>query len=150
MRDPMVQKRPFWLGVLLAPWAAPIGLLVFWWGVEVLFDGRQLRPLAMMEEAAYVFVIGLPLAYAGMLVLGLPLALFLRRRGRLSILALGLGAVLLGALEATLVVQWFGTKVTSPVLDVLGAGCAFMVALAFGLICGMPWWRPRVAENPPA
>lgn len=150
MLEPTVQVRPFWLGVLLAPWAAPIGLLALWWGMEVLFDGRQLRRLAMLEEAAYVFAVGLPVAYAGMLILGLPLALFLRRRGRLSSLTLAVGALPLGALALLLVLWLIDARVSFSVPCVLGAGCAAVVALAFGFICGIPWRRPPGAENSPA
>ena len=134
-------RRPLWLGVLLAPWSAPFALTAaagLWSALDATTSMRFVQALEMFAFAA---AFGLPIAYAAMLVLGLPCALWLRRKGRLSTRALCLAAVPLGVLALPVGLHVLGARFAMAAQVGVGALVGLAVALAFGLVCGIPWKR---------
>jgi hypothetical protein len=135
-----LHRRPLWLGALLAPLAAPFALLVLVFAFDAI-EGRLMHLDAAIEIFAFAFALGLPIAVAGMWLLGLPCAVWLRRRGALSIGRLCLVAAPLGALALVLGMYAIGGRIALPAMIGIGAAVAVAMALAFGLVCGVAWRR---------
>ncbi len=133
------QRRPLWLGVLLAPWSAPFALTAIAGLWSALDAGSSMGFAKALEVFAFAAAFGLPIAYAAMLLLGLPCALWLRQRGRLSTRALCVAAVPLGALALPVGLQVLGGHFALAAQVGAGALVGPVVALAFGLACGIPW-----------
>jgi hypothetical protein len=134
----MQHRRPLWLGVAFAPWAAPIALALLTYVSDRASGGRQ-SGSAAIEVLAFALALGLPLAYAGLVGLGLPYILGLRRRGRLTALRLLLLAGPLGSAALCAGFWVFGFKLALVAQIGLGAVMGLAVALAFCLICGIRW-----------
>ena len=132
--------RPLWLGALVAPLVAPMALLL---GLAVmgLAAGERITFNSVVEVGAYVLVIGLPVASAGMWLLGLPCAWLLRRWRRMTLPALIVAGMPSGALGFVLLLQWAGSSNLRPMQVGVGAALGAVVAAAFGLVCGASWRR---------
>lgn len=128
-------RRPLWLGLLLAPWAAPVALALMTWGS----DGSG---NAALEVLAFALALGLPLAYVATALLGLPCVLWLRARGRLASWPLLLAAAPLGSGALVLGFAAFGAKLGLMAQLGIGASLGLAVALAFCLVCGIRWRAP--------
>jgi hypothetical protein len=135
---PLPLRRPWWFGALLAPLVAPFALVLLLAATEGM-SGRALRFEAMVEVLVFAIALGLPLAYLGFALCGLPLIWWLRRRGKLSALALCVAAAPLGAAMLVSGMALVGAKIALPVQLGLGAVLALAVALAFCVICGVGW-----------
>lgn len=127
-------RRPLWLGVLLAPWAAPLTLAT----VLVLADDRP-TATAFVEVLAYALAFGVIPAYAAVLVFGLPWVLWLRARGRLDVLRVVLPAAPAGAIALVATLQALGATLAPLAQTFGGAVLGTSVAAAFCLACGIPW-----------
>lgn len=135
-------RRPLWLGLLLAPWAAPVALALMA-GVSDRLDGGSRSGSAAVEVLAFALALGLPLAYAATALLGLPLVLWLRARGRLTSGLVLLAAAPLGSMALVLGLAAFGFKLGFVAQIGIGASLGVAVALAFCLLSGVPWRLPR-------
>jgi hypothetical protein len=134
---PVPHRRPLWLGALLAPCVAPFALA--WLAVMVDGGSASQGDAAFFEVLAFALVFGLPLAYAATWLLGLPVAVWLRRRGRLGTLLLVLVAAPLGSLSLLAAFAVFGAKLAFVAQVGIGALLGATVALVFCLVCGIPW-----------
>ena len=135
-----MHRRPLWLGALLAPLAAPFALTALVLAPDAV-DGKPMKFKAAVELLALVSAFGLPMAIAGVWLLGLPYACWLRRRGTLSIAALCLGAIPLGAVVFVAGLYLIGGRMSVPAVSGMGAVIGVAVAVAFGLVSGIAWRR---------
>ncbi len=134
-------KRPLWLGLLIAPWAAPLGVLIAMVVAENLIDGQPLRINPLIEVGVWLHVLGLPIAYAGTVALGLPIVWALKRHQRLTILNVCLIAVPAGIVAMMACVGMLDFTMPLPTQLLLGGLSALAVAFAFGIVCGIAWRR---------
>jgi hypothetical protein len=136
-------RRSLWLGVALAPWAGPVTIALLSGFAHRIEGGR--RPIeAGLEVLILALAFGLPLAYAGLVGLGLPLALWLRARRRLAAWPLLVLAAPLGSACVVIGLGMFGAKLGFAAQLGIGATMGVTVAAAFCLICGIRWRVPRV------
>jgi cellobiose-specific phosphotransferase system component IIC len=85
---------------------------------------------------------GVPFCLVVMLVLGYPLALLLKKSGKLSAFNLSVGAVLVGAVVAIVAV---GTRPYGSLdikLTIFGGAVGLFTAIVFCLVAGIPFRRP--------
>ena len=146
----------FWVAVAIAPLSGPF----FFWLSLVFFGkpGELERGMSFMFSASY-FVDGFPLilfGYLGMLFLGLPYALVLRRANKLSHFYLLAGSIFLAPIFWLFVdlwmsghwhPSWLSTFYTSP----LAAITVFVIVgigLITGVIAGIPLYRSKKATSP--
>ena len=123
-------KRPFWLGVAVAPWAAPAALFI----AGVASDG--VRGASDWQFAAGIFLsIGLPISYLAMVTLGLPYLIWLRRVRRFTWSYICAGGLGIGAVTFPLALDVV-TGTSSPALAFPGAGLGLLAALAFCAVTG--------------
>ena len=125
-----------WLGLLLAPWAAPVALALMTW----VSDGRG---NAALEVLAFALALGLPLAYVATALLGLPCVLWLRARGRLASGPLLLVAAPLGSSAFVLGFAVLDARLGFVAQLGIGAILGLAVALAICLVCGIRWRAPN-------
>ena len=130
-------RRPLWLGLLIAPWAAPLVLAL----MSAWIDGdADLHETAtFIEVFAFALVFGLPVAYLGLAALGLPICVWLRRRGHLVLWRLALPAAPLGSAVFIVALAAMGAKLGMAAQFGIGAVMGVTVAIAFCLVCGIPW-----------
>lgn len=135
---PPSHRRPLWLGVLLAPWAAPLALAL----LALLLDGTRGTARAatgFVEVLAFALAFGLPVAGAALLLVGLPATLWLRHRGRLAAWRLLLLAAPAGSLVLLAMLQAMGATLGLAAQWGLGAVMGLAVASVFCVACGIPW-----------
>ena len=127
-------KRPFWLGVTVAPWAAPLALFLI--GSSRSLANGGVGGSADWRFAAWAFLsVGLPISYLAMGLLAMPYLLWLRKRASLTWLNICIGGTVIGAAAfpaALLLVS--GTS--SLALALPGAGLGLLSALAFCAVTG--------------
>lgn len=95
--------------------------------------------VALIEAFALLLAIGLPIAYLGMALFGLPLALWLRGRDQLASWRLLLAGLPGGAMVLLLSFWQLGFGLAWSAQLLIGAFGGLVVASAFCLICGIPW-----------
>jgi len=100
---------------------------------------------------ALMLVFSLPFSYVPSIFLGIPFVAFLSRKDKLSILnllwasaALGSVVFLLFGLVFASVLESSAGAGTSLRLLVSGAVIGLIVAVTFGLIAGLPFYRPHI------
>ena len=128
------------LAILLSPWAAP--------GLIIAATTMYARRWPFNFDAAYVAGIGVLPAYAGMVLVGLPLFQSLRKSHRLDLARLMAHGALGGSLFLLIGVSAFSRILGSAsisireiVLDIVwGALLGSAVAAAFAFIAGVPLW----------
>lgn len=125
-------SRPLWLGVLLAPWVGGLPL-----AVAVVGSGRHGSGFVeAITSVAGTVLVSVPVAYAGMALLGLPFALWLRARQRLCLAYLiPAGFVLAGLPFAVYLGATEGAVAAADVFWRMGLAGG-LVALAFGVLVG--------------
>ena len=124
------------LAFLLAPLAA---LSVIWASLYVIAWVGETKPLpagAAAFSLSLVLLFGAPVAYVVAGVAGLPLVLWLQRRGQLRLPLLlavgaGAGAVAFGVCWAVI---WGGIKLPDLPVAVIGAAAGCLAALVFWII----------------
>lgn len=141
-------RRPLWLGVVFAPWAAPAMLAAMSY-VSDRASGGTRSGAAALEVFAFALALGLPLAYAGLIGLGLPFMLSARARGRLSTARLLLYAAPLGSAVLVIGFAVAGFKLGMLAQIGIGAAMGLSVAAAFCLLCGIPWRAPQLPARAP-
>ena len=134
-------RRPLWFGALVAPLAAPFALLALLVLRDVASGGRMMSLAAAVEVFAFALAFGLPIAVVATWLAGLPLAAWLRRRGRLSLRNLCLVAAPFGALAFVAGLAALGARLALVAQVAAGALVGIAVALVFGLACGVSRWR---------
>jgi hypothetical protein len=133
-------RRPLWLGLLLAPWAAPLALAAMAWASDRLEGGTR-SGSAALEVLAFALALGLPLAYVATALFGLPWVVWLRARGRLVGGLVLLAAAPFGSAAMLLGLAEFGARLGFAAQIGIGACLGLAVALAFCVLCGIPWRR---------
>jgi len=98
--------------------------------------------LLMGENFGAVMIFGAVIAYAFMLVLGLPLVALLNWRRKISLLTSAVGAVFVGLV---IWAAFFGTAIfESPTpmdaKDIFATIFSFCLFVGLGLIAGVTWW----------
>ena len=137
MTHPRSHKRPLWLGALVGPLAAPFAAAPLASLLQPSIYVSFSDALIMFPIVAIVAVI---YGYIGVAIAGLPVALLLRRFGRLSVatlcaisVPLGASLWLLSRLAATSPLQLRH----APMEAVVGGGVALAVAALFCIVCGI-------------
>lgn len=131
-------RRPLWLGLVFAPFAAPL-VLALLSGVGDSIGGGTRGVTTAIEVFAFALALGLPLAYLGLLGLGLPIVLHLRARGRLSTARLLLYSLPVGSIALVVGFWLAGFKLGLLAQIGIGAVMGLSVTAAFCLLCGIPW-----------
>jgi hypothetical protein len=119
---------------MIAPWAAPLAV--------VLFFVVQSRGWSFRSELPWILGVGAITGYVGLFAIGLPIMRALRRAGRLNLLSLTLCAVPAGVLAFYLFLRILGFLLESSAPFELrhaiwGASLGAFVALVFGVIAGL-------------
>jgi hypothetical protein len=131
-------RRPLWLGAVLAPLFAPLVLALLAAASEAGSAGdRQVQ--LFVEVFAFAFALGLPIAYVGMLLFGLPLVLWWRRRARLAASRVLLAAAPLGSVAMVLGLAALDARLGWGAQLGTGAVLGVALAAAFCLLSGIPW-----------
>ena len=125
-------KGPFWLGVAVAPWTAP--LIVFGFALARTLMNEGLDGLAYWQFAVGIFLFfAVPVSYLAMFALALPFLLWLRKLGRLTWLNCCAGGTVIGAI-AFPAAMWLISSVSSPALVLPGAGFGLASAVVFCIV----------------
>jgi hypothetical protein len=126
-----------WKAVLIAPAGAPLAIALWLVWRSIWISGfSELGNLSM--GVLLIFLFGLPISYAAMLLVGLPVALTLRSRGRLTWPLACIGGVMFGA------VIWAGYWQLSyqprPLTLTIPAGAliGLVVGVIFSVIAKLP------------
>lgn len=130
-------RRPLWLGLLVAPWAAPFALAL----MSAWADGEaDLHASAtFIEVFALALVAGLPIGYIALGSIGLLVVLWLRRRGRLATWRVVAIAAPVGTLVFVAALAAMGATLGAAAQVGIGATMGATIALAFCVVCGIPW-----------
>jgi len=125
-------------GFLLAPITAPAAYAVGADAIEFIrgFTGTHSRPSlkSSIDLLALVAVVGLPIAYAATLIVGVPMYFLLRRAGLLSRLWLDIAGATIGiAVSIVIAPQVHGELISFPFPLWLGA--------LLGLLTAEVFWR---------
>lgn len=133
---PAPNKRPLWIGALVGPLAAPFAAAPLALLLDPHFYVSFKDVFALFPVVAVVALVG---AYAGMVALGLPTVLLLRKAGHLSAPLLCALAMPLGGAPPAF--AWI--TATPPGIQealmggMFGAGVALAVAVAFCIASGL-------------
>jgi len=137
MTYPNSHKRPLWLGALVGPLAAPFAAAPLASLLKPSVYVSYSDALIMLPVVAIVAII---YAYIGMVIVGLPVALLLRRFERLSVATLCAISVPLGA-ALWLLCRLIATNPLqlrhAPMEAVVGGGVALAVAILFCAVSGI-------------
>lgn len=138
-------RRPIWLGVLLAPLCGPMALQLFVLLVTA--------PDGLADAPAVIFLysmIGLPIAYSAMLMLGLPYLLWLRKTGRLGWLTVCAGAAFAGSVSLPAGAVLIIGRLADPFGAALGGGVLGLISgIFFCLITGVGPLNARTSAPGP-
>ena len=135
-------SRSLWLGVLIAPLAAPFSCAI----ALMILSGGGLKMNEALGVLFLTFSTGVPVSYAVSILLGLPTILFLRRNQTLTGGTCLFAGSITGALVALLPIAlpWSGEiRTANEVAGVAawvaaGAGLGLSVATAFCVITKLP------------
>lgn len=137
MTDPRSHKRPLWLGALIGPLAAPFAAAPLAPFLDPWIYGSFIGALIMFPIVAIVAVI---YGYMGVAIVGLPVALLLRKFGRLSAtmlcavsVPLGAGLWLLSRLAATSPLQLRHVPVEAFVSGIVTLAVAALFCIVSGI-----------------
>lgn len=136
---PRTTKARFIAAAALAPWAAPVVVVI----VSVVAAGEW----PYQREFPGIVFYSVLAAYVGLFAAGLPIVYALRRTGHLSVPVLGVAGAVAGVLILYLAMVLLGLLLNSSAsfgkLQLMwGAALGFGVAIAFGLISGITMrWR---------
>ena len=89
-------KRPFWLGVAVAPWAAPLSLFLVGISRSLAKGGAGGFDDWLFAAGAFLSV-GLPISYLAMSLLAVPYLLWLRKRASFTWRNICVGGTAIGA-----------------------------------------------------
>ena len=134
-----------WLGALVAPlssWATAFAyvLLIGGWSFP-----DQLKDV--LKATGFVGFVSVLVSYVGMVVVGLPFALWLRHRGRLCGIYLALGGFVLGGAAFSLVLGTRQDPARRLEQFMLAGAFGVAVAVSFALLVGAPL-RPNNSSKP--
>ena len=137
-------RQPVLKAALVAPVAAPLAITLAATCEAVSVNGfAGLRDIPI--TALFLFGFGLPISYLAMLVLGLPYALWLRSRNRLTWLPVCTGAAVLGA--AVWACYWQLSYRPPSLFNSLPIGAA--IGLAVGVVfCWVACCGPNNSSKP--
>lgn len=96
-----------------------------------------------MRSLAIAMLYGVPICLVMMLVLGYPLALLLKKSGKLSAFNLSVGAVLIGAIVAIVAGELRRYGSFDIRLVIFGGAVGLFTAIVFCLVAGIPFRGPR-------
>lgn len=125
--------------------AAPVAVML-WQGASSLFDGT-----GTSLSLGPIFLIGGPVSLLATWLLGLPFVFYMRRRKSLSVMAVCLGGVVIGAIFFVTLL-WFVSLPSQSTAHVFGQSLVggilgLLVALAFCLLARIPFRAHLVAAS---
>jgi hypothetical protein len=134
-------KRPLWFAGFIAAVSVPPAYSAVLAMVELAKGGSPFGE-EFMRGLGFLMIYGAPICLAVMLVLGYPLALLLRKFGRLSALNLCAGAFAIGFM-VTATTYAVSPSGSFPVLfPVIGGAVGVFAGIVFCLVAGIPFRRP--------
>jgi len=141
VQAPPAHTRPLWFAGLIAAVSVPFAYLLVVVVIEIANSGSAFGE-EIMRGMGFLMMFGVPFCLVVMLVLGYPLALLLRKFGRLSALNLCAGAVVIGATVALLGGRMSPSEsVLSLMLAAFGAVAGLFAGIVFCLVAGIPFRR---------
>lgn len=140
-------RRPLWLAALIAPLALPIFASLFLTVWVVASEGTT----SFSDDwrvAAGVALVVLPFSYGITWLIGVPVVLWLRRCGQLSVVSVCASSLVLGA-ATTLAMALLNSGTYSIAGAAIGAGLGLIVGIAFCIAAGIttPWSKARPAAS---
>jgi threonine/homoserine/homoserine lactone efflux protein len=135
------RTQPLWFAGFIAAVSVPPAYWAVLMLVEVVKGGSPFSE-DVMRGLGLLMIYGAPICLAVMLVLGYPLALLLRRLGRLSALNLCAGAFIIGfglTAAAWLMSPSAGFQILAPVV---GGATGLFAGIVFCLVAGIRFRRP--------
>ena len=134
-------KQPLWFAGFIAAVSVPPA----YWAVLVMVElakGRSAFGEELMRGLGFLMIYGAPTCLAVMLVLGYPLALLLRKFGRLSALNLCAGAFAMGFLVTATAYAVSPSGSFRVLFPVIGGAVGLFAGIVFCLVAGIPFRRP--------
>jgi hypothetical protein len=133
-------SRPLWVATLATPLITPLACFLVLLVAE--FMGEHSSSESMFRAIGILYMVGLPLAFGAMCLVGLPLVLLLRSQALLTPRYVLIGASVIGVLT---IAAFFGLMDDSwdPVLTLWGLGLGLFAGVVFCLVAGIPFREPR-------
>jgi len=132
---------PLWFAALVTAISVPFACWVVLFVIEVALGGSPFGEEIMRSLGAMMFI-GIPMSLLVMFLLGYPLALLLRRFGKLSALTVCAGGAVIGALFALASSDNIPVHEVDPQLVLFAAGAGLFAGIVFCLVAGIPFRRP--------
>jgi hypothetical protein len=132
-------NKKAWLGILVAPLAAPV---LYQIGL-ILFEYKTVGDIKTLVNQAFIplLAIALPISYGAMLLIGLPLIWILKRIDYLNFFTLTFGALIFGALIMAYIYgpqSWTNVGLKDYLwYPIYGGFLGFSVAAVYCLITGI-------------
>jgi hypothetical protein len=133
--------QPLWFAGFIAGVSAPFAYWVVLVVIELVTRGEFLDA-NVMQTLAMLAMVGVPVCLLVTFVFGFPLALLLRKLGKLSALNLCVGAVAIGAMMAAAVAKlFFPSNPVDIAIPGLGAATGLFAGIVFCLVGSIPFRR---------
>lgn len=134
--------RPLWVAGLIAAVSAPIAFWAVLAGIELAIRGGSLGE-EIMRALGMMAMFGIPLSLAVTFIVGYPIALWLRKVGRLSAPNLCAGALVIGVIMAVVLSRLAFQTIPVHVGTVaVGGAVALFAGIVFCLAAGISFRRP--------
>jgi hypothetical protein len=133
-------SRPLWVATIVTPLVIPLAYFLVLVAAE--FAGEHSSSESVFRAIGILYMVGLPLAFGAMCLVGLPLVLLLRSQRMLTSGYVLIGASVIGVLT---VAAFTGLVDGSwhPILTLWGLGLGLFAGVVFCLIAGIPFRQPR-------
>jgi hypothetical protein len=139
--EPRAHTHSLWFAGLVAAVSAPLAYWTVLIVIELSIGGGSVSE-EIMRSLGFLAMVGVPVSLVVTFLLGCPLALALRKHGRLFALNLCAGALFIGAALAVLLAQSaFPSNAVDLALPALGAGTGLFAGIVFCLVAGIPFRR---------
>jgi len=139
--EPRAHTHPLWFAGLIAAVSAPLAYWTVLVVIELAINGGSVSE-EIMRSLGLLAMVGLPASLVVTFLLGCPLALALRKRGKLSAFNLCAGALFIGAALAVILAKLaFPSNGVELALPALGAGTGLFAGIVFCLAAGIPLRR---------
>jgi hypothetical protein len=141
MEPPRAQhSRPLWVATIVTPLITPLAYFLVLVAAE--FAGEHSSSESVFRAIGILYMVGLPLAFGAMCLVGLPLVLLLRSQRMLTA-----GYVLIGASVIGMLTMSTFTGLTDgawdPVLTLWGLGIGLFSGVVFCFVAGIPFRDSR-------
>ena len=133
-------SRPLWIATIVTPLLTPLAYFLVLVAAE--FTGVHASGESVFRAMGILYLVGLPLAFGAMGLVGLPLVLLLRSQSMLTPGYVLIGASVIGVLTMAVFTGLIGGS-WDPGLTLWGLGHGLFAGFLFCFVAGIPFRESR-------